>query len=204
MSIPDFDGIPVLVTGGAGFIGSHLVDALVERGARVRVLDNLATGRRANLATESDRIEFFEGDIRDLDACRRACAGVRFVFHQAALGSVPRSMKDPATTVAVNVAGTANVFSVARDENVESLVYASSSSVYGDSRTLPKREGEEGRSISPYALSKVMNEGLAECFARVFSLRVVGLRYFNIYGPRQSPEGPYAAVIPRFLHAVSE
>ena len=202
--VPDFEGAPVLVTGGAGFIGSHLVDALVERGARVRVLDNLSTGRRANLRSESDRIEFFEGDIRDLDACRRACVGARFVFHQAALGSVPRSMKDPATSFAVNAAGTANVFAAARDEEVAAVVYASSSSVYGDSRTLPKREGEEGRPLSPYALSKSVNEGLAECFARVFSMKVVGLRYFNVYGPRQSPDGPYAAVIPRFLQAIEK
>jgi len=194
----------VLVTGGAGFIGSHLVDALVERGARVRVLDNLSTGRRANLDSENDRIEFFEGDIRDLDACRRACSGARYVFHEAALGSVPRSMKDPAATFAVNVAGTANVFSAARDESVAAVVYASSSSVYGDSRALPKREGEEGRPLSPYALSKITNESLAECFARVFSMRVVGLRYFNVYGPRQSPDGPYAAVIPRFLQAIEK
>jgi nucleoside-diphosphate-sugar epimerase len=203
-AVPDFDGVPVLVTGGAGFIGSRLVDALVERGARVRVLDDLSTGRRSNLASESDRIEFFEGDIRDLDACRRACAGARFVFHEAALGSVPRSMKDPASTFAVNVSGTANVFSAARDESVETIVYASSSSVYGDSAVLPKREGEEGRPVSPYALSKSMTESLAECFARVFSMKVVGLRYFNVYGPRQSPEGPYAAVIPRFLQAIAK
>ena len=202
-AIPDFDGVPVLVTGGAGFIGSHLVDALVARGARVRVLDNLATGHRSNLAAQSDRIEFFEGDIRDLDSCRRASEGAAFVFHQAALGSVPRSMKDPATTFAVNVAGTANVFSAARDASVKAVVYASSSSVYGDSRALPKKEGDEGRPLSPYALSKVVNEGLSECFARVFSMRVVGLRYFNVYGPRQSPEGPYAAVIPKFLHAIA-
>ncbi len=147
--IPDFDGVPVLVTGGAGFIGSHLVDALVDRGARVRVLDDLSTGRRSNLATESDRIEFFEGDIRDLDACRRACAGVKFVFHEAALGSVPRSMKDPATSIAVNLAGTANVFSAARDESVK----------YGRLRLLLERlrrfgrPAEERRGGGPAALS---------------------------------------------------
>ena len=201
---PDFRGVPVLVTGGAGFIGSHLVDALVEAGARVRVLDDLSTGRRENLGHHlagEHRIEWIEGDIRDAGACRRACDGVRFVFHQAALGSVPRSMKDPATTIAVNVAGTANVFAAARDAGDARVVYASSSSVYGDSDRLPKREGEEGRPLSPYALSKAMNEELAATFGDCFGLELVGLRYFNVYGPRQSPEGAYAAVVPLFFRA---
>lgn len=193
------DGVPVVVTGGAGFIGSHLVDALLERGARVRVLDDLSTGLRSNLAHCLDRVDLVEGDIRDLDTCRRACDGVAYVLHQAALGSVPRSMKDPATSIAVNVSGTANVFAAARDAGVRRVVYASSSSVYGDSDRLPKREGEEGRPLSPYALSKVMNEELAEVFHRVFAMELVGLRYFNVYGPRQRPDGPYAAVIPRFF-----
>jgi nucleoside-diphosphate-sugar epimerase len=127
--------------------------------------------------------------------------GVRFVFHEAALGSVPRSMKDPATTIAVNVGGTANVFSAARDAGVQRVIYASSSSVYGDSPKLPKREGEEGRPLSPYALSKVMNEQLADVFSRCYKMEIVGLRYFNVYGPRQDPDGPYAAVIPRFFAA---
>jgi len=197
----DLQGRPVLVTGGAGFIGSHLVDALVERGARVRVLDNLATGNRANLEHRSGEIELRVADLRDLDACRRACEGVEVVFHQAALGSVPRSMKDPATTVAVNVGGTANIFTAARDAGVGRLVYASSSSVYGDSRELPKREGEEGEVLSPYAASKAMDEDLARVFGRAFGLEAVGLRYFNVYGPRQDPAGPYAAVIPRFFAA---
>jgi nucleoside-diphosphate-sugar epimerase len=201
MPIPDFGGVSVLVTGGAGFIGSHLVDALLERGARVRVLDNFATGKRENLAHCHDRIELIEGDIRDGGICGRACEGVVVVFHQAALGSVPRSMKDPATTIAVNAGGTANVFAAARDAGVSRVVYASSSSVYGDSDKLPKREGEEGRPLSPYALSKVMNEQLAEVFTRCFGMEFIGLRYFNVYGPRQDPDGPYAAVIPRFLAA---
>jgi nucleoside-diphosphate-sugar epimerase len=200
-SEPSFRDRPVLVTGGAGFIGSHLVDALVERGARVRVLDNLATGKRKNLAHLGDRVELLQSDLRDADACRRACDGVEIVFHQAALGSVPRSMKDPATSVAVNVTGTANLFAAARDAGVERLVYASSSSVYGDSERLPKRPGEEGEPLSPYALTKVMNEELAAVFARCFDLAAVGLRYFNVYGPRQDPQGPYAAVIPRFFAA---
>ncbi len=189
------------MTGGAGFIGSHLVDALLEKGARVRVLDDLSSGRRENLAGVMSRIEFLEGDIRDLESCRRACEGAAFVFHQAARGSVPRSMSDPATTIAVNVAGTANVFGAAREAKVARVIYASSSSVYGDSPTLPKREGEEGEPLSPYAVSKVMNEQLADVFGRCFGMQFVGLRYFNVYGPRQDPDGPYAAVIPRFFKA---
>jgi nucleoside-diphosphate-sugar epimerase len=196
--IPGLDGVAVLVTGGAGFIGSHLVDALLARGARVRVLDDLSTGRRENL---SEAAELVEGDIREVRACRAACAGASYVFHQAALGSVPRSISDPATTVAVNVTGTANVLAAARDAGVRRVVYASSSSVYGDAEPVLKREGEEGRPISPYAASKAMNEELADVFARCYGMEVVGLRYFNIYGPRQTPDGPYAAVIPRFFRA---
>jgi nucleoside-diphosphate-sugar epimerase len=196
--IPELDGVPVLVTGGAGFIGSHLVDALLARGARVRVLDDFSTGRRENL---SEAAELVEGDIREVRACRAACSGVAYLFHQAALGSVPRSIADPATTVAVNVTGTANVLAAARDAKVRRVVYASSSSVYGDSEPVLKREGAEGRPISPYAASKAMNEELADVFARCYGMEIVGLRYFNIYGPRQSPDGPYAAVIPRFLRA---
>jgi nucleoside-diphosphate-sugar epimerase len=199
--IPDLRGERTLVTGGAGFIGSHLVDALLAHSASVRVLDNLATGRRENLAGSLDRIEFLEGDIREMETCRRACRDVSLVFHEAALGSVPRSVHDPATTIAVNVSGTANVFAAARDARVRRIVYASSSSVYGDSQTLPKREGEEGRPLSPYALSKVMGEELAAVFSRCFGMETIGLRYFNVYGPRQDPEGPYAAVIPRFFAA---
>jgi nucleoside-diphosphate-sugar epimerase len=198
---PELTSLPVLVTGGAGFIGSHLCDALVDRGAKVRVLDNLSTGKRENLARSRDRVELIEGDIRDLAACRRACEGVAIVFHQAALGSVPRSMADPATSIAINVAGTANVLAAARDAAVSRVVYASSSSVFGDSERLPKREGEEGRPLSPYALSKRMNEELGDVFSRAFGLAAVGLRYFNVYGPRQDPSGPYAAVVPRFFDA---
>jgi nucleoside-diphosphate-sugar epimerase len=193
--------VSTLVTGGAGFIGSHLVDALILRGARVRVLDNLSTGKRDNLHAALPHVELIEGDIRDLEACRRACEGVAIVFHQAALGSVPRSMNDPATSLAINVSGTANVLAAARDAGVKRVVYASSSSVFGDSEVLPKREGEEGRPLSPYALSKWMNEELGELFTRAFGLETIGLRYFNVYGPRQDPSGPYAAVIPRFFDA---
>ena len=167
----------------------------------MRVLDNLATGRLENIAHRLERIEFLEGDIRDLPTCERACAGIEIVFHEAALGSVPRSLLDPAGTIAVNVGGTANVFAASRDAKVQRVVYASSSSVYGDSERSPKREGEEGRPLSPYAVSKVMNEQLAEVFARSYSMEMIGLRYFNVFGPRQSPNGPYAAVIPRFFEA---
>jgi nucleoside-diphosphate-sugar epimerase len=200
-NISELSSRAALVTGGAGFIGSHLVDALLDLGAKVRVLDDLSNGRRENLGHVASRIEFLVGDIRDVDVCRRACAGIDVVFHQAALGSVPRSMKDPATSLAVNVGGTANVLTAARDAGVKRVVYASSSSVYGDSVRLPKREGEEGRPLSPYALSKVVDEELAEVFARCYQLEIVGLRYFNVYGPRQDPDGPYAAVIPRFFRA---
>jgi UDP-N-acetylglucosamine/UDP-N-acetyl-alpha-D-glucosaminouronate 4-epimerase len=195
------DGQSALVTGGAGFIGSHLTDELLKRGVRVRVLDNLATGRLENLAHCLDQIEFLEGDIRDLAICQQACNGVSIVFHEAALGSVPRSLRDPAGTMAVNVCGTANVFTAARDTKVRRVIFASSSSVYGDSERSPKREGEEGHPLSPYAVSKVMNEELAEVFGRCFEMEMIGLRYFNVFGPRQSPNGPYAAVIPRFFEA---
>jgi len=188
-----------LVTGGAGFIGSHLVEALLAQGARVRVLDDLSTGRRENLP--EGKVELTEGDTRDLDTCRAACAGVEHVFHQAALGSVPRSLADPATTIAVNVGGTANVLTAAREAGVRRVIYASSSSVYGDAAAVVKEEGEEGCPLSPYAASKVMAEDLAAVFARCYGQELIGLRYFNVYGPRQSPDGPYAAVVPRFFRA---
>ncbi|MEM7482279.1 MAG: SDR family oxidoreductase [Acidobacteriota bacterium] len=204
MPIPDFTDATVLVTGGAGFIGSHLVDALVAGGAQVRVLDDLSSGKAENLAHLDGQVELIEGDIRDLATCARACAGAAYVFHQAARGSVPRSLADPAGSLEINVAGTANVFTAARDAEVSRVVFASSSSVYGDSDRLPKKEGEEGEPLSPYALSKWMNEELAATFGRCFGLGAIGLRYFNVYGPRQDPEGAYAAVIPRFFHAYLE
>ncbi len=190
-----------LVTGGAGFIGSHLVDGLLEAGARVAVLDNFATGHRKNLEHHADGIDVIEGDIRDLETCQKACEGAAVVFHQAALGSVPRSVKAPATSLAVNVGGTANVFTAARDAGITRVVYASSSSVYGSNEELPKREGREGAPLSPYAVSKWMTEELADTYARVYGMELVGLRYFNVYGPRQDPAGAYAAVIPKFFAA---
>lgn len=196
-------GERVLVTGGAGFIGSHLVEELVARGARVRVLDNLETGDRANLASVESSVEWMLGDVRDETACHKACEGARVVFHQAALASVPRSMDDPVSTFDVNVGGTARILAASRACGVERVVYASSSAVYGDSETSPKREGQEGEPISPYGLSKRVDEELASVFSRCFGLTTVGLRYFNVYGARQRPNGPYAAVVPRFVEALT-
>lgn len=201
MALDELRGRKVLVTGGAGFIGSHLVDELLAQGATVRVLDDFSTGRRENLAHVKGRIELLEADLCSLDVCQKACAGVDLVLHQAALGSVPRSMADPARSLAVNVGGTANLFTAARDQKAKRVVYASSSSVYGDSQRLPKREGEEGKPLSPYAVSKWIDEELADVFERCYGLPLVGLRYFNVYGARQDPNGPYAAVIPRFFAA---
>lgn len=202
MPVPLFQGLPVAVTGGAGFIGSHLVDALVERGAKVTVLDDLSTGFEANLEGARSRVRFLKGDIRDFEACRAAVEGSGYVFHLAARGSVPRSMADPVPTIDINVRGTATVFAACRDAKIPAVIYASSSSVYGDSTTLPKREGAEGRPLSPYALSKVAGEQLAEVFSRCYGMRILGLRYFNVFGPRQDPNGPYAAVVPRFFSAI--
>jgi len=191
----------VLVTGGAGFIGSHLVDGLLALGAKVRVLDNLATGNLENLSHCAGDIELLEGDIRNLETCMRAANGCSLIFHQAALGSVPRSVKDPSVSFEVNVQGTVNVFTAAKDAGASRLVYASSSSVYGDSPTLPKVVGAEGKPLSPYAATKQFNEQIAGVFATSYGFEAIGLRYFNIYGARQDPNGAYAAVIPRFFKA---
>ena len=199
LNINQLDGALVLVTGGAGFIGSHIVDGLLARGAKVRVLDNLETGHIENLAHVINKIEFIQGDIRQLEFCQTSCREVDFVLHQAALGSVPRSLQLPADSILTNVCGTANVLTAARDQHVKRIVYASSSSVYGTSDRLPKREGEEGLPLSPYALSKQMDEELAALYTRCFEMQIVGLRYFNVYGARQDPNGPYAAVIPKFF-----
>ncbi len=188
-----------LVTGGAGFIGSHLAAALVERGDEVRVLDDLSTGRRENLAGIAGRIDFLEGDIRDLATCRRAVEGVRTVFHEAALASVVRSVADPLLNDAINVRGTLNMLVAARDAGARSFVLASSSAVYGDDPATPKVEGREGRPLSPYGVSKLVGEKYAQVFHALHGLNAVALRYFNVFGPRQDPHSEYSAVIPLFI-----
>jgi len=188
-----------LVTGGAGFIGSHLVETLLERGQEVRVLDNFLTGKRDNLAPFAGRFDLLEGDLRDPKACVRACAGVDFVLHEAALPSVPRSVEDPFTTDEINVRGTLNLLWAATEAKVKRLVFASSSSVYGDEPGLPKREGVEGKPLSPYAVSKFTGEKYLQVFAQTYGLETVSLRYFNVFGPRQDPASQYAAAVPLFI-----
>lgn len=189
-----------LVTGGAGFIGSHIAEELVERGHKVRIVDNFLTGKRENIASFLDKIELIEGDIRDFSLCKRASDGVDFVLHQAALPSVPRSIEDPLMTNEINVKGTLNLLLASRDAGVKKFVFASSSSVYGDDPSLPKKEGEEGAPLSPYAISKLVGEMYCQVFSQIYSLSTVCLRYFNIFGPRQDPYSQYSAVIPNFIN----
>lgn len=191
-----------LVTGGAGFIGSHLAEALVRSGHRVRILDNFATGARTNLAAVAGAVELLEGDLRDPGIVEQAVRGVEVIFHQAALASVARSLEDPATTHDVNATGTLSLLLAARGAGVRRVVYASSSSVYGDSPTLPKREEMPTQPKSPYAVSKLAGEQYCQVFAAALGLETVSLRYFNIFGPRQDPASPYAAVIAKFLAAM--
>ena len=194
-----------LVTGGAGFVGSNIVEYLLKQGAKkVRVLDNLSQGYIENLEefNSNPAFEFMEGDITNLDDCRNACDGIDYVTHQAALGSVPRSIKTPEKTNAANVDGFLNMLIAARDANVKRFVYASSSSVYGDSPALPKIEQNIGKPLSPYAVSKYVNELYADVFHKCYGMEVIGLRYFNIFGPKQSPKGAYAAVIPLFIQEI--
>ena len=199
-----------LVTGVAGFIGSNLLEALLELGQRVTGLDNFLTGHRHNLEQVRaavgprawERFCLIDGDIRDLGQCRQACAGVDYVLHQAALGSVPRSIAEPLLCNDINVGGFLNLLLAARDAGVARLVYAASSASYGDDAALPKQEGRSGRPLSPYALSKSVNELYAEVFARCYGGEAIGLRYFNVFGPRQDPAGDYAAVIPRWIAAL--
>ena len=188
-----------LVTGGAGFIGSHLVDALLRDGKQVRVLDNLATGKIDNLRETLDAIDFIEGDVRDAAVVAGATRGVDVVLHQAALPSVPRSIQDPIATNDVNVNGTLNVLLAARDAGVKRVVVASSSSVYGNSPTLPKVETMPVEPLSPYAVSKLAQERYAQAFTEVYGLPTISLRYFNVFGPRQDPTSQYSAVIPKFI-----
>lgn len=194
-----------LVTGGAGFIGSHIVEYLLKHGAaKVRVLDNFLTGFEKNIEPFKTHSAFdlFEGDIRNFETCRKACEGIDHVSHQAALGSVPRSIKDPVTSNEVNVTGFLNMLTAAKDAAVKSFVYASSSSVYGDEPNLPKVEQRVGNPLSPYAVTKKANELYADVFSKLYGMKQVGLRYFNVFGPRQDPDGPYAAVIPLFVSGI--
>lgn len=188
-----------LVTGGAGFIGSHIVEGLVKQGERVRVIDNLSTGKLENLKLFMDEIEFIEGDLRHPEEAAEAAEGADFVLHQAAVPSVPRSIEDPLGSTENNLKGTLHLLMAARDAKVKRLVYASSSSIYGDSPTLPKREDLLPAPLSPYAASKLAGEYYCQVFHRVYGLETVSLRYFNVFGPRQDPLSPYAAVIPKFI-----
>ncbi len=198
----------ILLTGGAGFIGSNLADALIKREdiALVRVMDNISTGFEKNIAAfyPNPKFEFIQADIRDYDACVSACEGIDFVNHQAALGSVPRSVNDPLTTNGVNITGTLNVFTAAKAAGIKRVVYAASSSTYGDSEALPKVEDNIGKPLSPYAVTKLVNELYARVYSNLYGMEMIGLRYFNVFGPKQSPNGPYAAVIPLFIHALME
>lgn len=191
----------VLVTGGAGFIGSNLCEALLKLGAKVRCMDNLSTGFIHNIKPFQNHknFQFLEEDIRDLEACQEACHQVDYVLHQAALGSVPRSIHDPIATNTVNVSGFLNMLVASRDQNVNRFVYAASSSTYGDSTKLPKKEDDIGTPLSPYAVTKYVNELYASIFKNSFNLDTIGLRYFNVFGRKQDPKGAYAAVIPKFV-----
>lgn len=191
----------ILITGGAGFIGSNLTEYFLAKGYRVRCLDNFATGHRHNIEPffANSNYQLIEGDIRDLETCKKAVEGVDYVLHQAALGSVPRSINDPITSNEVNVSGFLNMLVAARDAGVKRFVYAASSSTYGDSESLPKIEDVIGKPLSPYAITKYVNELYADVFSKTYGLSCIGLRYFNVFGRRQDPNGAYAAVIPLFV-----
>ena len=192
-----------LVTGGAGFIGSNIADALVDAGEEVRVLDNFYTGKRENIAHLDGKIDLIEGDLRNPDDVKRAVKGVEFILHQGAVPSVPRSVADPITSHEVNITGTLNLLIAARDAGVSRLVFASSSSVYGDTPTLPKREEMVPNPLSPYATNKITGEYYLKNFQSLFGLQTISLRYFNVFGPRQDPKSKYAAVIPIFIQALN-
>ena len=191
----------ILVTGGAGFIGSNLCEALLEKGNKVVCLDNFATGKRENLEQflQDTNFTLFEGDIRNIEDCLKASKGVDYILHQAALGSVPRSIKDPITSNDVNVSGFLNMLVAARDNEVKRFVFAASSSTYGDSEAMPKKEDIIGKPLSPYAITKYVNELYADIFSKTYGLETIGLRYFNVFGRKQDPNGAYAAVIPKFV-----
>ncbi len=190
----------ILITGGAGFIGSNLVDYFLQNN-KITVLDNLLTGKEENISHNfnNNNFTFIKGDIRDLETCKKAVENIDFVFHQAALGSVPRSINDPITTNEINISGFLNMLVASRDAKIQRFIYAASSSTYGDSKDLPKVEHNIGKPLSPYAITKYVNELYANIFANLYSLEVVGLRYFNVFGKRQDPNGAYAAAIPLFV-----
>ncbi|MGB9893176.1 MAG: SDR family oxidoreductase, partial [Candidatus Saccharicenans sp.] len=188
-----------LVTGGAGFIGSHLVETLVSLGCRVRVLDDFSTGKEENLTHLADRVEIIRGDIRNRNLCRRAAEGMEVILHQAALASVPRSIAEPILAHEINVTGTLNLLLAAGETGVKSFILASSSAVYGDDQTFPKKEGREGNPLSPYAAQKLSSEKYCQVFSQIYGFNAVCLRYFNVFGPRQDPNSQYAAVIPIFI-----
>lgn len=204
----DLSQLSFLVTGGAGFIGSNIVEYLLKYGAKkVRVLDNFSNGYRENLTEFMDNLSFelLEGDIRDLETCKRAMDGIDYVTHQAALGSVPRSINDPATSNEVNISGFLNMLIALKEsKTVKRMMYAASSSTYGDSKSLPKVEDTIGKPLSPYAVTKYVNELYADVFGKTYGTDVIGLRYFNVFGPKQSPNGAYAAVIPLFMQALKD
>ena len=204
----DLSQLSFLVTGGGGFIGSNIVEYLLKYGAKkVRVLDDFSNGHRENLVEFHDNpsFELMEGDIRDLQTCKDAMNGINYVTHQAALGSVPRSINDPATTNAVNISGFLNMMIALKDStSVKRMIYAASSSTYGDSLALPKVEENIGKPLSPYAVTKYVNELYADVFGKTYNTDVIGLRYFNVFGPKQSPNGAYAAVIPLFMQALKD
>ena len=205
LAMSEIAQIKVLITGGAGFIGSNLVEFLLKNKVKqVRVLDNLSTGHYHNISEfeGNQAFEFIKGDIRDLETCKRACDGMDYVLHQAALGSVPRSIEDPVTTNDVNVSGFLNMLVAVKDSGVKRMVYAASSSTYGDSKGLPKVEEVIGKPLSPYAITKYVNELYADVFAKTYGIEMIGLRYFNVFGPKQDPNGAYAAVIPKFINLV--
>ncbi len=197
----EISGKKILITGGAGFIGSNLTEVLLNKGNDIVCLDNFSTGKRENISPflEHQNYQLIEGDIRNLEDCNKAASGVDYILHQAALGSVPRSIKDPITTNDVNVSGFLNMLVAARDNKVKRFVYAASSSTYGDSESLPKVENVIGKPLSPYAVTKYVNELYADVFFKTYGLETVGLRYFNVFGKRQDANGAYAAVIPKFI-----
>mgnify|MGYP000850278079 CR=1 FL=1 len=206
MQLPSLTNNAILVTGGAGFIGSNLCEELLRQGNSVTCLDNFSTGKQENIASflANPKFKLIEGDIRNYEDCQRAVRGVDLVFHEAALGSVPRSINDPITTTDVNIGGFVKMLFAAKEEGVKRFIYAASSSTYGDHPALPKVEEHIGRPLSPYAITKYVNELYAENFGRLYGIETIGLRYFNVFGKRQDPDGAYAAVIPKFVKLLIE